>query len=640
MDEQVLPAKFVQQLKQFCQRHQFTLNTLFQGVWALLLYRYSQSHDVVFGVTYAGRSAEIAHVETIVGLLINTLPLRVNLAEASLVKGYLSKIQNDLLEISQYQSVSLTDLTSWSDVQNGAPLFNSILVFENYPNVGHENHWFKLTNTQIIDPTHYSLSCVITPGDKFVIRLAYDQNVIAAESIQRLHGHLYALLTDIITHPQKNIHQLNLLSSEEQQLFTDWNKTQADYPLNKTVHQLFEEQVEKTPDQIAIVCEGQQLTYQQLNEQANQLARYLKKRGVESEQIVAIFLDRSLTMMIAMLAVLKAGGAYLPIDLKYPSERIRYMLQDSDALLLLTEEVLWEQVNLSEFDQDKLIFLEQKSHYSSESVDNLNLNYSSNQLMYVLYTSGSTGLPKGVLVEHQSVVNFLTTMCLHIKPSAKDTWLALTPLIFDISGLELYLPLIVGARCMIASSETAVDGYKLKEMITNNQISILQATPMTWKMLIAANWSGSDSLKVLCGGEALSTELAKQLLVKVKSFWNLYGPTETTIWSTINYVAHIDANQAIVPIGKPLANTQVYVLDHAEQLVPVGIVGELYIGGVGLARSYLNRLELTQEKFIAHPFEEKTRLYRTGDLVRWLPDGNLEYLGRCRRTGKGQWFPD
>ncbi len=280
-----------------------------------------------------------------------------------------------------------------------------------------------------------------------------------------------------------------------------------------------------------------------------------------------------------------------------------------------------------------------KSHITQVNPsNNLKIKYSSSQLMYVIYTSGSTGIPKGVMVEHQSVVNFLTSMCSEIKPSSKDTLLALTPLIFDISGLEIYLPLIVGARCVIASTEAAIDGNKLKEIITDHQISILQATPMTWKMLITAGWSGSSTLKVLSGGEALSTELAKQLLIKVGHFWNLYGPTETTIWSTINYIDQVDEDYAIVPIGKPIANTQVYVLDHARQPVPIGIVGELYIGGAGLARSYLNRPELTEEKFITNPFAQNTHLYCTGDLVRWLPDGSLEYLGRADEQVKINGF--
>ncbi len=352
LHERILPAELVKQLKQFCQVQHITLSTLFQGIWALVLSRYSQSDEVVFGVTCAVRSADIPDVSNIVGLLINTLPLRVNLSQTHSVKDYLSKIQNDLLQISQYQYVSLADLHSWSDIQGGMSLFDSILVFENYPNTGDKNYCFKLANTQIIDPTHYPLSCIILPGDQFAIRLAYDKNVITAEAIQRLHGHLHALLTELITYPQKNVHQLNLLTQEEQQkLLVDCNKTQVDYPSNKTVQQLFEEQVEKTPDQIAVIFEEQQLTYRQLNEQANQLARYLQKRNIEPEQVVAIFLDRGLTMMIAILGILKAGGAYLPIDLKYPPERIRYMLQDSNAVLLLTQEPLWKQLDLSEFDQ-------------------------------------------------------------------------------------------------------------------------------------------------------------------------------------------------------------------------------------------------------------------------------------------------
>ncbi|MGF1488147.1 MAG: amino acid adenylation domain-containing protein [Prochloraceae cyanobacterium] len=431
--------------------------------------------------------------------------------------------------------------------------------------------------------------------------------------------------------------ELPLLSeAERHQLLVEWNDTATDYPQDRCIHQLFEEQVKKTPDGVAVVFEDEQLTYQQLNHRANQLAAYLQTLGVGPEVLVGICVERSLEMVVGLLGILKAGGAYLPLDPNYPQERLSFMLEDSGIEVLLTQRELLkflpeQQKQVVCLDTDRL----QIAQYSQ---DNLNLGVSSEHLAYVIYTSGSTGLPKGVEIRHKSVVNFLNSMSYLPGLTQEDTFLAVTTICFDIAALELYLPLTVGAKVIVASREIATDGERLLSELCKSKTTVMQATPATWQMLLTAGWSESLPLKVFCGGEALSAQLAARILETQSQLWNLYGPTEATIWSTTCQVKV--SSTVSCSIGRPIANTQIYILDSQFQPVPIGVPGELYIGGDGLARSYLNRSELTSEKFIPNPFcnSKSDRLYKTGDLVRYLADGNIEFLGRIDNQVKVRGF--
>jgi amino acid adenylation domain-containing protein len=413
------------------------------------------------------------------------------------------------------------------------------------------------------------------------------------------------------------------------------NNIQTEYSKDKCIHQLFEEQVKKTPDAVAIRFQEEYLTYFELNNQANKLARYLRHLGVGPEVIVGICLERSLSMFVSLLAILKAGGAYVPIDIKYPKERITCILEDAQIHLLLTQE--WLEEKLPEHNS-KIVYLEAAAKtINTESTENLDSESTPDNLMYILFTSGSTGRPKGVEIEHRSVVNLLTSMAKEPGITKDDVILAITTLSFDMSVVEIYLPLIVGAQAVIVSSEVAANGTELLKLLNNSGTTFMQATPASWRLLLNAGWSGNKKLKIVCGGEPLPKILASQLLERVSELWNLYGPTETTVWSTA-YQVKDDSKSTI--IGHPIANTQIYILDDNLQPTPIGTPGELFIGGDGLARGYRNRPQLTIDKFISDPFSVNTeaRMYRTGDLARFLEDGTIECLGRIDHQVKIRGF--
>ncbi len=433
-----------------------------------------------------------------------------------------------------------------------------------------------------------------------------------------------------------------LTEAESHQLLGEWNQTQVDYPKNQCIHQWFELQVELIPDQVAVIFEEQQLTYRELNSRANKLAHYLQTLNVGPDVMVGICLERSLNLIIGLLGILKAGGAYVPLDPAYPQERLAFMLEDSQLPVLLTQQNQLERLPKHHcqvvcIDTDEEIITR-----ASES--NPNTGVTPENLAYIIYTSGSTGNPKGVQIEHRAVVNFLNSMRQEPGLIESDVLLAVTTISFDIAGLELYLPLIVGARIVLVRREVASDAAELIKTLAKSGATVMQATPATWRLLLAAGWQGNKQLKILCGGEALTPVLANQLQKLVNSVWNVYGPTETTVWSA---VYKVEPGNIRVPIGRPIDNTQIYLLDpdlcrkgDPIKPVPIGAPGELLIGGAGLARGYLNRPELNSEKFIPNPFSDQpgTRLYKTGDLARYLPDGNIECLGRIDHQVKIRGF--
>ena len=441
-------------------------------------------------------------------------------------------------------------------------------------------------------------------------------------------SHFQSLRQGIVTNPNQALSEIPLLTdAEKHQLLVEWNDTRIDYPSDKCIHELFETQVAKTPDAIAVVFADQQLTYRELNSRANQLAHYLRKLSVGPETLVGICMERSMEMIVGLLGILKAGGAYVPLDPTYPKERLAFMLEDSRAPFLLTQARLGEL--RPAFGGTSITLDQDCQDIAQESTANVGPVQSPETLAYVIYTSGSTGKPKGVMIQHGSVVNFLASMARQPGLCETDTLLAVTNLSFDMTVLDIYLPLTVGARIVLARREDAADGLRLRNLLSDSSATVMQATPATWRMLLAVGWQGSRELKILCGGEALSEDLAKQLGQHCASLWNMYGPTETTVYSSSElYCGHLSGRT--VPIGRPIANTQIYILNQQLQPVPIGVPGELHIGGDGLARGYLNRPELTAEKFIANPFGADTtsRVYKTGDLARYLPGGNIEFLGR------------
>ena len=430
--------------------------------------------------------------------------------------------------------------------------------------------------------------------------------------------------------------------AELHQLLVEWNQTQADYPKNQCIHQWFELQVELTPNKVAVIFEEKQLTYRELNCQANKLAHYLQTLNVGPEVLVGICLERSLNLVIGLLGILKAGGAYVPLDPAYPQERLAFMIEDSQMPVLLTQE---NQLSRLPENQARVVCIDtEEETITRASEENPKTGVTPDNLAYIIYTSGSTGNPKGVQIVHRSVVNFLNSMRKEPGLTESDVLLAVTTISFDIAGLEFYLPLIVGARIILIRREVASDAAQLIKILAQSGATVMQATPATWRLLLAAGWQGNKQLKILCGGEALTQALANQLLELVNSVWNMYGPTETTIWSA---VYKVEPGHIRVPIGRPIDNTQIYLLDPTLNRksdlikpVPIGTPGELLIGGDGLARGYLNRPELNDENFIPNPFNDEpgARLYKTGDLARYLPDGNIECIGRIDHQIKIRGF--
>jgi amino acid adenylation domain-containing protein len=388
------------------------------------------------------------------------------------------------------------------------------------------------------------------------------------------------------------------------------------------VHELFEAQAERIPNAVAITCEKQSLTYAQLNVRANQVAHWLQKHGVRPDRLVALCLERSLDSVIALLGILKAGGAYVPLDPAFPKSRVAQILEDSQPQVMITQPALQQMTSVS-----KHTLVMGAPALASMSRENPSSGVQSHNLAYVIFTSGSTGRPKGVQIEHHSLVNFLQSMAREPGLSANDILVAVTTFSFDIAGLEIFLPLIAGARAVIAGHDIALDGRALRQLLQDSNATVMQATPITWRILLESGWQGREGLKVLCGGEAMPPELAREMIPRCGTLWNLYGPTETTIWST---VARVRVAENRIPIGRPIANTQVYIVDDQLRRLPAGATGELLIGGEGVARGYLNQPELTAERFIPNPFisGSTSRLYRTGDLCRFRRDGAIEYLGR------------
>ncbi|MUG94288.1 amino acid adenylation domain-containing protein [Scytonema sp. UIC 10036] len=631
----------------FARQHQLTISNLVQATWGLLLSRYSSQTDVVFGVTVSGRPPSIMDVESIVGVFINTLPVRMQLAQETELLSLLKDLQAQQLESEQFSYSSLVEIQGLSDVPRGMSLFESIVIFGNYPvddAVLEEHRSFSISNFDVIEQTNYPLTVVATSGKQLLLKLSYQKSRFEDSTISRMLGHFVTMLQAIVTNPQQPISSLPLLTELElQQLLVEWNNTSKNYPSDKCISDLFEEQVARTPNAVAVVFEDQQLTYQQLNCRANQLAHHLLSLGVSSDVLVGICVERSIEMVVGLLGILKAGGAYVPLDPEYPTERLRFILEDARVSVLLTQQHL---VDFLPTSAAQLVCLDtQWQQISQWSQENPSTTRDSADLAYVIYTSGSTGQPKGVQISHRSVGNFLYAMKQQPGITQQDVLLGLTTIAFDIAALEIFLPLIVGAKLALARRDQAQDGRQLVDLLEKSQATMVQATPATWRLILETPYQ-SPNLKILCGGEALPKDLAEQLRGVSAGVWNLYGPTETTIWSS---VYQLESEQSVISIGRAIANTQFYILDSHLQPVPIGVPGELHIGGAGLARGYFNRPELTQEKFIPNPFSKSRgaeeqgsrggeRLYKTGDLARYLPDGNIEYLGRIDNQVKIRGF--
>lgn len=595
----------------------------------------SGSDDVLTGLVANGRPEEEGS-ERAVGLFLNTLPHRMRLSGGSW-RDLVRAVYESEQALLPYRRFPLVEIQK---IKGGRQLFESAFYFVHFhiteTLAGVDG--LELLGAEFYEETNFTLiaNFSLDPATQQVyLRLIHDPTQLSVEQVALIGGYYIAALSGMSHDPDGRYETASLLAQpERRRIAEEWNATRREGPHGSLLHELVERQVERTPEAPALMYEGQRLTYRELNERANQLAWYLREQGVGPDVLVGVCLDRSFDMVVALLGVLKAGGAYLPLDPEYPAERLRYMVEDSRPALLLAQERL--QDRLAGIAAARVLCLDRdRAAVGERPVANPRPIGSADDLAYTIYTSGSTGRPKGVMVTHRSLLNFLHAMNDTLAVRQDDVLAAVTTLSFDIAGLEIYLPLAAGARILLVTRETARDGHELHETLIQHSVTMMQATPSTWSLLALDGWRPRAGFRILCGGEALSRELAAQLVGHNVPVWNLYGPTETTIWSCAKRL-HSDA----VTIGNPIANTQVYVLDRDRQLAPTGVAGELYIGGTGVARGYFRRPDLTAERFVPDPFggDAGRRLYRTGDLVRFRPDGDLEFLGRVDQQVKIRGF--
>jgi len=623
-------------LSSFAQSKGATNFMVFTAVLQSLLARYTGQQDLTLGLGIANRQRQ--ELEPLVGFFVNTLIMRNDLTGDPSFLQIVKRVKETTLDAYDNQDLPMELLLESLKLERSlshSPLSQVMLFFQNFPSdsinlgdavmtpleLGEINAGVARTDLAFfVEEEKESLS----------IFIEYATDLFDKERIVALAKGFEQLMSSVLSAPNLLLSEFDIIPSDDKnKLLIDWNNTQREVPQDLCIHTLVEKQVASTPNAIAAQYLGKSITYSQLDIEAKNVAKELVFQGVKSGDKVGLCTSRSHKLLVAILAILKTGAAYVPIDPNHPEARVNAMLDDADIALVLTESDL-EYKLLS--NKINTVLLD-KIQSNEERETELPANVSDSSCAYVIFTSGTTGRPKGVMVSHKSVVNFLHSMANKPGISSEDTLCAVTTLSFDISVLELLLPLTVGAKIEIADSTVVSDGFALAKLLESAGATMMQATPSTWRMLIESGWKGNSGFKLLSGGEPLSVDLAQQLLGNTKEVWNLYGPTETTIWSSLT---RIEENEDLMTVGHPIDNTQIYILDNNDKLAAIGVTGELVIGGEGVSMGYLKRPELTKEKYIANPWSNltKSRLYRTGDLARWGLDGRLEILGRIDQQVK------
>ncbi len=644
-----IPAEITAELSAFARQHQLTLSTLFQGAWTLALSRYCGDEDILFGLTVSGRPAQVQGADSMVGLFINTLPVRVKVEPQRILVPWLQELQARQFASRQYEFSSLVQIQGWSQVPRDLPLFESLMVFENYPvseALSQQETDLKISNARTYERTNYPITLAISPSKQIIVEVAYDTGRFNHTAITRLLHHIESTVAAFAANPDQSLWSISILTEQEQkQLLGDWNGSVTEFQSDKCIHHLVAEQAEKTPEATAATFQDTRITYQDLDRKGNQLAHYLHKIGVGPDVLVGICIERSFDMLIGLLGILKAGGAYVPLEPSLPMERLQYMIEDGRVTLALTQDSLRRL--LPEIGLRAICLDSEWSEISQESANTPSYSVTVDNLAYVIYTSGTTGKPKGTMVAHSSLVNHALAFGKQIEMSPNDRVLQFISLSFDAAGEEIYPLLLHGGGIVLHSAPGELTGQELTNFIEQNQVTILHLPVAFWHQ-----WMDEVSAKSLAlpltlrwqivGGEAPSPErIAKwnRLNSGRARLLNAYGPTEATI-TTTSFSIGTDHDGNAVPIGRPIDNAQVYILDGNLQPTPIGCPGELFIGGFGLARGYLNRPEMTAEKFIPNPFshEPGARLYRTGDLARFLSDGNIEFVGRIDHQVKVRGF--
>jgi amino acid adenylation domain-containing protein len=633
-----LPQSLTTAINELSRREGVTQFMALLAAFQVLLYRYSGQEDVVVGSPIANRNRN--EIEGLIGFFVNTLVLRTDLSEKPNFKELLQRVRNVCLQAYAHQDLpfekSVEELRPERDLSRN-PLFQVMFVLQNTPRTLPQTAGLSIERVDVLPATSpFDLSLYLRERDgRFIGFFEYNTDVFEPSTIERMIGHFETVMEGIVADPQQPISTLPLLTeAERHQLLVEWNDTAADYPKDSCIHELFEAQVESTPEAIAVQFEGKQLTYRELNSRANQLAHHLRGLGVGPKKLVGICVERSFEMVVGLLGILKAGGAYVPLDPVYPRERLEFMLQDAQVSVLLTQAKLVEDRGWRMEDGDprssifdprrKVVYLDRDLlTIERESIENPSSQMHSDNLAYVIYTSGSTGNPKGVAIEHRNIVNLLQWAKTVYQLSELAGVLASTSICFDLSIFELFVPLSWGGKVILA--ENALHLYSIAE---KNNITLINTVPSVMTELLAMGKLPNSVRTMNLAGEPLRSELVKQIYesANVEKVYDLYGPSETTTYSTFS----LRTADGPATIGRPIANTRIYILDGNLEPIPIGIPGELYIGGAGVARGYLNRPDLTAERFISSFFNANggERIYRTGDLARYRPDGDIEFLGR------------
>ncbi|GJM33280.1 MAG: non-ribosomal peptide synthetase [Saprospiraceae bacterium] len=622
----LIPEALTNKIKQFGQQQQLTVNTIVQGVWSLLLSHYTGNQDVAFGVTVSGRPTDLENSEKRVGLYINVLPLRAQIQEDTPIGDWMRQLQKGHTEAREYQYTALNTIQQWTDIKG--LFFDSILVFENYPIsevIAEEERQLKIGAVSKARKSNFMLTIQVGLGTELEMEFSFNKDLLDPAYVEMIKGHLVYLLNQLVEASNTQIADLRVITPEEETQFLEsFNATAVPYKGDKTIVDLFEEQVQKHPDRIALKLDDVQLTYKELDEQANQLAYHLQSEyHLKADDLVGVMMDRSTWMVVSVLGILKAGGAYVPIDIAYPDERKAFIIEDTQLKLLIIESMSMFEV--MDFSVPILSIDIQIETFEKVGKEALQAHTQPTDLAYVIYTSGSTGKPKGVMIEHQSFINMSLDQIRRFGICPDDQVLQFASLSFDASVSEIFMALFAGAGLVMIAKKDITDPDRFLNYLKQQEVSVVTFPPAYLNTIKGADLSFLRVI-ITAGEAAIPADAA--YYAGQTNYFNAYGPSECSVCVSMYKMKTSETVDHQVPIGTPVANLEVYVLDEQLRLVPIGVEGEICVSGTGLARGYLNRPELTAERFITHPFKPGERLYKTGDVGRWSIDGNLIFGGR------------
>ncbi|MGM7721814.1 amino acid adenylation domain-containing protein [Metabacillus sp. Hm71] len=609
----------------FAQKKEVTLASVMYSIWGIVLQKNKNSDDILFGSTISGRAGAFQGIEEMVGLFINTIPLRIRRSPGETAFELIKTVNKSLQDWETYGTTSLPDIKRYSELDEKTDLFDTIVVFENYPldqTLRNKNGGEITFNSySAFEMTNYGLSLTIHVLEDIEICFSYNEQLFDTSTIERLAQHFLVIANDVLKNPNKQVEEIEIISSnEKQQILYKFNRTEAPYSTNVTISELVEQQVEKTPDHIAIVDKGRNVSYKKLNEMANSLANALLCKGIKKGEIVGIMIGPSIEMVAGILAVLKAGAAYLPIDPEYPESRKRLIVEDSGTRFLLTDQHSFAQ--RENHASTTILLLDDSGIFSGETASP-EIDRSPEDLFAVFYTSGTTGKPKGVMVENRSVVNLIQWFGKTFDINEQTNLLQLTNFVFDPSIEDFFGTLVFGATLHVAEKDLLLNKDRFCEYVDQRQIHMINFIPTVLKELLCHNRRLKSLHTVISGGERLEESLKNDLIDRGYNLYNHYGPTEITVDALSS-----KCSEKNVTLGKPISNVRCYILDKDQNLCPIGVPGEMYIAGAGVARGYLNMPEATNEKFVKDPFFPNERMYKTGDLARWISNGEIEFLGR------------